>query len=304
MKRVQLGHAVVADLLQNFVIPIEIAEDKLVAAIEFHPGNKRVVHHAVLFLDDKGQARKLDAATPEPGYGNFGGPGFLPSGALGGWSVGNTARRLPNEMGRYLKKGSDLVVQVHYHPTGKVEVDQSEIGIYFVKKPVAESLQQPAKLVGSIWCHRGVVRVVGSFDDEVWIDSVRSADVADDVGDLGLGDSVDGLVGVSPSDVGTDDVGDRVVLLLAQIGWRHRCNELGLELALVADGGRDILGDGQTLNGRDAYINRVRECGDCRAAGRLDRLSRPESRWHRDRRSHRQRSVGMENSPAPFPKAV
>ena len=33
MKQVQLGHAVGADLLQNFVIPIEIAEDKLVAAI-------------------------------------------------------------------------------------------------------------------------------------------------------------------------------------------------------------------------------------------------------------------------------
>jgi hypothetical protein len=139
------------DLLQNFVIPTKIPEDKLVAAVEFHPGNKRVVHHAVLFLDDKGQARKLDAATPEPGYGNFGGPGFLPSGALGGWSVGNTARRLPNDMGRYLKKGSDLVVQVHYHPTGKVEEDQSEIGLYFVDKPVADSLKKPAKLVGSIW---------------------------------------------------------------------------------------------------------------------------------------------------------
>ena len=139
------------DLLQNFVIPIDIPEDRLVAAVEFHPGNKRVVHHAVLFLDDKGQARKLDKATPEPGYGNFGGPGFLPSGALGGWSVGNTARRLPNDMGRYLKKGSDLVVQVHYHPTGKEETDQSEIGLYFVQKPVAESLSQPARLVGSIW---------------------------------------------------------------------------------------------------------------------------------------------------------
>lgn len=139
------------DLLQNFVIPIDIPEDRLVAAVEFHPGNKRVVHHAVLFLDDKDQARKLDEATPEPGYGNFGGPGFLPSGALGGWSVGNTARRLPNDMGRYLKKGSDLVVQVHYHPTGKEETDQSEIGLYFVKQPVAESLKQPATLVGSIW---------------------------------------------------------------------------------------------------------------------------------------------------------
>lgn len=139
------------DLLQNFVIPIDIPEDKLVAAVEFHPGNKRVCHHAVLFLDSSGQARKLDKATSEPGYANFGGPGFLPSGALGGWSVGNTPRPLPNGMGRYLKKGSDLVVQMHYHPTGKAETDQSEIGLYFVKKPVAESLKEPAKLVGSIW---------------------------------------------------------------------------------------------------------------------------------------------------------
>ncbi len=139
------------DLLQNFVIPINIPEDRMVAAVEFHPGNKRVVHHAVLFLDDKGLAKKLDDATQEPGYANFGGPGFLPSGALGGWSVGNTARRLPDDMGRYLKKGSDLVVQVHYHPTGKEETDQSELGLYFVKKQVAELLQQPAKLVGSIW---------------------------------------------------------------------------------------------------------------------------------------------------------
>lgn len=139
------------DLLQNFVIPIDITEDKLVAAIEFHPGNKRVAHHSVLFLDASGAARKLDKATPEPGYPNFGGPGFLPSGALGGWSSGNTPRPLPNGMGRYLKKGSDLVVQMHYHPTGKQETDQSEIGLYFVKKPVVESLKEPAKLVGSIW---------------------------------------------------------------------------------------------------------------------------------------------------------
>lgn len=139
------------DLLQNFVLPLDIPEDKLVAAVEFHPGNKRVAHHAVLFLDDTGTARKLDKATPEPGYANFGGPGFLPSGALGGWSVGNTPRPLPNGMGRYLKKGSDLVVQMHYHPTGKKEVDQSEVGLYFVQKPVAESLKERAKLVGSIW---------------------------------------------------------------------------------------------------------------------------------------------------------
>lgn len=139
------------DLFQNFVIPVDVPADRMVAAIEFHPGNKRVVHHSVLFLDSNGVARKLDEATPEPGYSNFGGPGFAPTGALGGWSVGNTPRRLPNGMGRYLKKGSDLVMQIHYHPTGKEEVDQSEVGLYFIDKPVEETLKEPAKLVGSIW---------------------------------------------------------------------------------------------------------------------------------------------------------
>lgn len=54
-------------------------------------------------------------------------------------------------MGRYLKQGSDLVVQVHYHPSGKEESDQSEIGIYFVDQPVEELLQERGKLVGSFW---------------------------------------------------------------------------------------------------------------------------------------------------------
>ncbi|MEM1453502.1 MAG: redoxin family protein [Planctomycetota bacterium] len=139
------------DLFQYFVIPVDVPEDRLVAAIEFLPGNERVVHHSVLFLDGSGEARRRDAATPEPGYAGFGGPGFTPSGALGGWSVGNTPRRLPGKMGRYLAKGSDLVMQIHYHPTGKVEVDRSRVGLYFVDEPVAEVLAQPARLVGSIW---------------------------------------------------------------------------------------------------------------------------------------------------------
>jgi len=139
------------DVFRNFVVPLDIPADRVVAAIEFHPGDHRVVHHAVLFLDESGQARTLDAADPRPGYEGFGGPGFLPSGALGGWSVGNTARRLPGGRGRYLRQGSDLVVQVHYHPDGVERTDRSEIGIYFVDEPVAEFLADRQRLVGSIW---------------------------------------------------------------------------------------------------------------------------------------------------------
>ncbi len=55
------------DLLQNFVLPVKIPEDKLVAAVEFHPGNRRVVHHAVLFLDDKGKGESSMLRHPSQG---------------------------------------------------------------------------------------------------------------------------------------------------------------------------------------------------------------------------------------------
>jgi hypothetical protein len=37
-----------------------------------------------------------------------------------------------------LPRGTDLVMQIHYHPTGKEEVDQSELGIYFAKTPTTK----------------------------------------------------------------------------------------------------------------------------------------------------------------------
>lgn len=123
------------DVFRTFVMKIDIPEDKLVRSVEFRPGNRRVVHHSLYFLDTNGVARKKDEADPAPGYGSFGGPGFIPTGALGGWSPGGTPRFLPDNMGRYLKKGSDLALQIHYHPSGKPERDQSTVGIHFMKEP-------------------------------------------------------------------------------------------------------------------------------------------------------------------------
>jgi len=76
------------DIYQNFVIPVDLPEDKLVAAVDFRPGAASVVHHSLLYLDNSGAARKLDANTSEPGYSTFGDPGFMPSGSIGGWSPG------------------------------------------------------------------------------------------------------------------------------------------------------------------------------------------------------------------------
>ena len=126
------------DVTRCFVIPIPTDSDRTVAAIEFRPGNRKVVHHALLFLDSTGAARKKDEADPSLGYSSFGGIGILPTGSLGGWAPGAMPRFLPDGMGKMLRKGSDLVLQVHYHPDGKPESDQSTVGIYFTKAPARQ----------------------------------------------------------------------------------------------------------------------------------------------------------------------
>jgi mono/diheme cytochrome c family protein len=123
------------DVYRCFVIPIPTDTDRTVAAIEFRPGNRRVVHHALLYLDNTGAARSKDQADPGPGYASFGGPGIVPTGGLGGWAPGAMPRMLPDGIGKYLRKNSDLVLQIHYHPDGKPETDQSTVGIYFTKTP-------------------------------------------------------------------------------------------------------------------------------------------------------------------------
>ncbi len=121
------------DIYRCFVIPIPTDRDRVVSAVEFRPGNRKVVHHAIMFLDANGEARKKDNLDGKPGFESFGGPGVKPTGGLGGWAPGAMPRFMPSGVVKYLRKHSDLVLQVHYHPSGKPETDQSTVGIYFSK---------------------------------------------------------------------------------------------------------------------------------------------------------------------------
>src|SRR5262245_5530669 len=130
------------DVYRCFIIPLPVDEDKTVAAVEFRPGNQRIIHHASFHLDNRGQARLRDGEDGKPGYTSVGSPGFSPTGSLGGWGLAGYPRFLPEGTGMPLAKGSDMVLQIHYHPSGKEEQDQSEVGIYFSKKPVTRFVER------------------------------------------------------------------------------------------------------------------------------------------------------------------
>lgn len=112
-----------------------------VSAVEIHPGNRRVLHHAHVWVDTTGAARRREAATGGVGYEAFGNPGFTPAGYLGGHVPGTTPQFLPPGIAETYRLGGDLVLQVHYSPTGKPETDQTEIGIYFVREPVKRTVE-------------------------------------------------------------------------------------------------------------------------------------------------------------------
>ena len=119
------------DVYQHFIIPTGLTDNRLVSAVEFRPGAPEVVHHSITYFDTTGRGRELDAEDPQPGYSRLGSPGFAVSGSLGGWGPGGQPRRLPKGLGRPLAKGSDIVLQIHYHPIGRAVSDQSRLGLYF-----------------------------------------------------------------------------------------------------------------------------------------------------------------------------
>jgi len=135
------------DIFRCFVLPTGLTEDRYVVALEVKPTNPRVVHHTLNFIDSLGRGRKLEAKAQEeekgrkadeydrgPGYSMAMGVGFRPDGGLSGWAPGQLAHRLPEGYGWLLPKGSDVVMQVHYHRDGRVEKDRTQIGLYFAKK--------------------------------------------------------------------------------------------------------------------------------------------------------------------------
>jgi mono/diheme cytochrome c family protein len=131
------------DVFRNFVIPTRLTEDKWVRGIEYRPGARKVVHHAIFAAVKGGSLDAVDGADGRPGFGGMGTVGVTggnDSQGLGGWAVGATPRMMPEGIAARLPKGSDFLLQVHFHPSGKPETEKSLIGLYFAEGPPAKNL--------------------------------------------------------------------------------------------------------------------------------------------------------------------
>lgn len=131
------------DEFRVFVLPTDLPADRWIRAVDFRPGNRKVVHHVIAAIDASGRARELDAKDPGPGYEAVGGfgdgvplRGFLPI-----WTPGSRPRYAAEGAGYILPRKADVLIQLHYHKSGKPETDATSVGLYLSDKPLAKQVR-------------------------------------------------------------------------------------------------------------------------------------------------------------------
>jgi mono/diheme cytochrome c family protein len=119
---------------RGFVLPGRLTDGRAIATVEFRPGNRKVVHHARVFVDESPDCRTLDDEAPGQGF-PYDGRADIPKPSLCEWAPGMVPRMPPDGVAKPIKPGSDVVVLLHYHGSGKPETDRSSVAIYFARTP-------------------------------------------------------------------------------------------------------------------------------------------------------------------------
>ncbi|MBA2359329.1 MAG: hypothetical protein H0V79_00090 [Actinobacteria bacterium] len=120
-----------------FVLPWSPDRATHVTGSNVQPGQRRQVHHIILYLVAPGNAGTLDAWQREdsrPGYGCYGGPSATGRQSFGfqflaGWVPGSFGTDFSPGTGIRVAPGSRLVLQVHYNlqSTPKARPDRSTV---------------------------------------------------------------------------------------------------------------------------------------------------------------------------------
>jgi peroxiredoxin len=106
---------------QRFYVDPGFKEDVWVQAAECRPGNRKVVHHILVYILAPG---RRDPYEPDGG-----------AATLVGWAPGDMPVYYASDMARKIPAGSRLCFEVHYTPDGTEQTDRSSVGIILAKKP-------------------------------------------------------------------------------------------------------------------------------------------------------------------------
>ena len=138
------------DIYRNVVFNLDLPIDRSVVAIDYEPSARAVVHHALFFVEPSDVPVNEGDLLPGLGRAVLLGRGQEPGsrltaaddawGGLGGWVPGMTPRFFPEGVAQRLPSHSNIVLQLHLHPSGKEATEDGKVALYFAKTPATKSL--------------------------------------------------------------------------------------------------------------------------------------------------------------------
>ena len=134
-----------ADWFGSFYVDSGLTEDRWVKAIEVKPGDKRVVHHTIVYSQQNDE-EDLAALVPDresDGFNRRQGTRLIE------YAIGNLGDVYQDGTARLMKAGAKIHFASHYHAIAEEVTEQTRVGIVFYPKGYKPKHVLQNKLVGA-----------------------------------------------------------------------------------------------------------------------------------------------------------
>lgn len=118
-----------------FTLDVPTPTERWLRAAVIRPGNPRIVHHALVF-----EGSQIDLLLSALTTGQLPGTG----GFFAGYAPGLAQNAFPEGSGKRLRANSQITFQMHYQASGQTEVDDTQIGFYFLDRAPDREVQTKA----------------------------------------------------------------------------------------------------------------------------------------------------------------
>lgn len=150
------------DFYRDYLIDPHIDKPTWVRAIEFRPGTKNTVHHiipALLKREDAEKCRKIKFDHEDDSWEQKSLDKISTYNTLGMWSTGAEPFCSPDGTAFLINPGDCILLDVHYKTTGKKEVEQTQVGMFFLSQPPKHELKLKTVATGGIYLQPGEANV-------------------------------------------------------------------------------------------------------------------------------------------------
>jgi hypothetical protein len=140
-----LVKANMADWFGSFYVDSGLTEDRWVKAIEVKPGDKRVVHHTIVYSiqNDEEDLAALVPDRESDGFNRRNGTRLIE------YAIGNLGDVYDDGTARLMKAGAKIHFSSHYHAIPESVTEQTRVGIVFYPKGYKPKHVLQNKLIGA-----------------------------------------------------------------------------------------------------------------------------------------------------------